>query len=397
VTQAPTARTLLPLSLLWLFLLGGLGAFLPFFSLYLHAEAGLSGTRIGTVLAVTPLVGLSTQLLWGQLADRTGARAGVLAIVAVGSAAGYALLGLAEGFVWILSATAFLSLFQRALVPGCVGLSLALLGPGGQRAFGYTRVWGTVGFGVTVVCVPWIVGEAGAGEATPSHFARIFAVAAALSLTAAVLVTTLPRTRGSTLRAGRGEWRALLSHRPFLAVTGACFLIFFTSQGPMVLFPILVREQGGDLRAISLMWLLMLALEVPLVAGFGSIHGRVGPRAVIVIGAGAGAVRWLVSGFASELSWVATAQLLHGVSVWGVVLGAPVYVDAVVPERLRSTAQAALATVGVGVASVLSNLAGGWLMEHYDPMAPARVGGVLSVAVTAVVAVLLPRPARPSD
>ena len=46
---------LLALSLLWLFVLGGLGAFFPFFSLYLRENAGLSGMQVGAVMSIPPL------------------------------------------------------------------------------------------------------------------------------------------------------------------------------------------------------------------------------------------------------------------------------------------------------------------------------------------------------
>jgi predicted MFS family arabinose efflux permease len=44
------------ISLVWFFSLGGLGIFFPYFSMYLHENAGLSGTELGAVLAVLPAV-----------------------------------------------------------------------------------------------------------------------------------------------------------------------------------------------------------------------------------------------------------------------------------------------------------------------------------------------------
>jgi hypothetical protein len=41
----------------WFFCLGGLGIFFPFFSLYLRENAGLSGSQMGLVLSMVPLIG----------------------------------------------------------------------------------------------------------------------------------------------------------------------------------------------------------------------------------------------------------------------------------------------------------------------------------------------------
>ena len=45
------------MALVWFFCLAGLGTFFPFFSMYLHENAGLSGTQVGRILAILPLVG----------------------------------------------------------------------------------------------------------------------------------------------------------------------------------------------------------------------------------------------------------------------------------------------------------------------------------------------------
>ncbi len=66
--EAPALRRPrnLSISLVWFFVLGGLGTFFPFYSLYLSKNLGLSGTEVGAVLAMLPLMGVMAQPLWGQ-------------------------------------------------------------------------------------------------------------------------------------------------------------------------------------------------------------------------------------------------------------------------------------------------------------------------------------------
>jgi nitrate/nitrite transporter NarK len=57
-----------PLTLFWFTYFGALGIFSPYFGLYLKEKAALSGTELGLVLSMLPLVGIIAQPLWGQIA-----------------------------------------------------------------------------------------------------------------------------------------------------------------------------------------------------------------------------------------------------------------------------------------------------------------------------------------
>ena len=87
-------------------------------------------------------------------------------------------------------------------------------------------------------------------------------------------------------------------------------------------------------------------------------------------------------------------QLLHGVVVAGLIIGGPLYVDRVVPERLRSTGQSVLAMIGFGVGGIVSNLATGWLSDHVSSAAPFALGGIAAIVLGLLVTVILP-PAEP--
>ncbi|MBW2274858.1 MAG: MFS transporter [Deltaproteobacteria bacterium] len=403
MAPAPIIPTL---SIIWGLVLAGLGLIFPFYALYLRENAGLTGTEVGLVAATLPLMGVLVQPMWGQVADRTGLRGRVLAVLALGTAAGYALLSRAQSFEDFLLYTALLALFSTATIPACMSVSLALLPEPSSQAFGRVRVVGTLGFGVSVGAFPFLLralrdagfvaskSEASSGE---PGLHVMFYVAGVLLLLASLASLALPRRGAVSLRASQGEWRTLLSNRLFVRLLIYAFFAYLSMQGPMVLFPILVRAQGGGLEAVSQMWLIMLVLEVPLVFYFGAGVARMGPRGVIAIGMAAGALRWGVSGFAEDLRWVYLAQALHGVTVWGIILGAPVYVDAVVPARLRSTAQGLLAMVGVSLGSILSNVGAGWLTDAVGPRAPAQLAGLMGLALTLVLPWMLPPAERPAE
>jgi PPP family 3-phenylpropionic acid transporter len=158
------------------------------------------------------------------------------------------------------------------------------------------------------------------------------------------------------------------------------------------MFAIFVRAHGGDLGTIGRMWVVMLLLEIPLVALSGAGLARLGARGLLALGVVAGGVRWTACALSDDLGVIYAAQLLHGVVVAGLLLGGPLYVEGVVPERLRSTAQGLLAMVGVGVGGIVSNAASGWLLERGGADAPFLVGGLGAIALGAAVGAILPAP-----
>jgi PPP family 3-phenylpropionic acid transporter len=391
------------LSLYWFLLFGALGIFFPFYSLYLHENAGLTASQVGLVLAMVPLTGTVAQPLWGQIADRTGRRARLLAVLTLGAAAGYALLYLPTTFASLLATTTLLSLFATAVVPLCVSVCFGLLGAADPHAFGRTRAWGTVGFLATVVTFPMALelvrglGWEGrhAADATAPGLELMLPATALLALGAALVAFRLPDAHADVSRRSRpGEWKILFTHRPFVRFLVFILGAYLCLQGPMTLFPLFVRSLGGDMTTVSYLWVLMIALEIPIVAYSGAGFARLGPRVLIGIGVGSGALRWLVSGLSSDLHVIYAVQILHGVTVGGLIIGSPYYIDAIVPDRLRSTAQGILSMAGASVGGILSNVLTGVLIDHFGARAPAIAGGFGALLLTCALPAMVSRAAH---
>jgi MFS transporter, PPP family, 3-phenylpropionic acid transporter len=362
----------IPLTLFWFVYFGSLGIFFPYFTLYLRENAGLTGTEVGLILAISPLVGMIAQPVWGQLADRTGARTRTLAFLTIGTAVGYLGLGTAAGFWPIVLATAMLALVGTAIFPMMTSVSLAILRDAGRHAFGHVRAWGTVGYFIVILSFPWMLQNFPAPLEESALAARVsqpglglmFPITAALVLGAAIIAFFLPKKGVVGLRAARGDWRELIGNRGFLRFLIFSLLAHFLMHGPMWLFPLFVRSRGGELTTIRDMWILMLLIEIPLVLSTGSGLKRLGARGLLAVGVLVGGVRWTLCALVSDPTFLFAVQALHGVTVVGLNVGSPLYLDLVAPEKLRSTAQAALSMVASGIAAMASNISAGWLIDR---------------------------------
>jgi len=394
-----------PLAVFWFLFMAGLGVIFPYQSLYFRENTALAGAQLGLLLAVRPLVGMLAQPFWGQVADRTGSRSRVLAVLAAGTGVGYLLLSQADAFPILLAAMAFAALFSSAAMPTGTSVSMAALGARATSRYGTIRVWGTVGFFVLVVGFPFALHRAQAarglvrepGGPSEPGLELIFYVAAALSLAAACVAWRLPQGGAMAARSRRGDLRLLLRHRPYLRLLCFAFLAHLFLQGPILLFPVFIRAHGGSIDTVSRMWIPMLLLEIPLILLSGPIIRRIGARGLLAVGVIADGLRWLICSLVSDLSVMYALQLLHGLVVAGLFVGSALYVESVVPERLRSTGQGLLGMIGVSCAGVFSSASAGWLLEHMGPNAPYRIGGAGALLLGAALPLILPRPRRPEE
>jgi PPP family 3-phenylpropionic acid transporter len=373
----------------WFLMMAPLGLMLPYFALYLREDARLSGAQVGAVFGIMPLVAMVSQPLWGVVADRTGLRARVLVVLCLGSAAGYLAVGAAGGFAALLGAAALLALFVRALIPMTLSVSIPAFADH-AHAFGWVRALGTIGFGAAMFAFPALVDAWRAARPGEGGLALLFPAAAALAAAAAVAALAVPARGAIALRAAPGEWRTLARNGAFVRLLALGVGAFLFQNGPLELFPVLVRERGGDLETLRALWLWMLAPEVVLVALLGSMLARFSPRSLLAIGLAAGGVRWLGTAALDSLAWLGPLQALHAVVVLGLMLGAPLYLDGAVPPQLRSTAQAGFAVLSVGIGGTASSLLSGWLLEMGGPAAPCWAAGAGSLALALAVRRWLP-------
>jgi PPP family 3-phenylpropionic acid transporter len=388
----------------WFLYMAGLGLVYPFQALWFQESAGLTGTQLGMVLALRPIMAMLGQPLWGRLSDRTGARAQVLAGVLVCGALAYSVLPWVSGVVAIALVFGCASFFGTSVMPLGTSVSMAALGSQASARFGHVRVWGTVGYLILLVSFPrllelWrerqgladVSGEPGLGPG-------IFVGLAILSVLAAVAVGGV-RIRGAAAARSRvGDVRVLLRHRPYQRILLFGFLAQLMLTGPIQFFSLLVAERGGDITDVANLWVPMLVVEIALVFLSGSATRRFGAKALIAIGIGADGLRWLLTLLAPDLVWMAVPQLLHGVVIAGLIIGSAHYVEQVVPDRLRSTGQAGFAMVGISFGTAFSNLGTGLLADAYGIEAPFLVGGVGAVLLAVLAIWGLPKPQKmPED
>src|SRR5262245_18430036 len=128
-----------------------LGAYTPFFTLYL-LWIGRSADEIGVRMALPAVARMVAPHLWGWLADAAGRQTPPLRATTAASVVW--LLGVfgGSGFYWLFAVLLLVSYFLSAALPLVEATTLAHLG-GDTGRYGPVRVWGSIVDIVAVVAI----------------------------------------------------------------------------------------------------------------------------------------------------------------------------------------------------------------------------------------------------
>ncbi|HKA79886.1 MAG TPA: MFS transporter [Xanthobacteraceae bacterium] len=374
-----------------------LGVQLPFLPVWLAAK-GLDAGAIGVVLAIPMLVRVPAIPLATRQADRHDALRGAIIIAAAAAVLGYGVVGLAQGAAAIMAAFAFASAFYTPIMPLADAYAVRGLGQF-RRAYGPVRLWGSLAF---------IAGSFGAGillDLIPAGD-LIWLIVVALAVTAAAAGALAPfaaapvasdLAEGTADRAGPAVpavapdvWRG----RAFLAVAIAASLIQASHAVYYGFSTLEWRAAGLDGAAIGALWALGVVAEIALFAVSGRL--RVGPTALIMIGATGAVIRWSAMALAPPAALLPILQCLHGLSFGATHLGAIGFIARAAPAALGATAQGYLA-VAQGVAMAVAMGVSGLLYARWGSLAYAAMASVAAAGGLLAFAARSPRLIGRSD
>jgi PPP family 3-phenylpropionic acid transporter len=359
---------------------GAVGVYVPYLPLYLEA-VGLSGSQIGLISALWPIMLLFASPLWGSIGDRFRLHRYLLPIASFGTILPALLILVAPGLPALVLLSLIAAFFSTPIIP-LIDSAVIDLTQGTRVSYGSIRSWGSVGFTVTT----WVMGYVIQAQGLEWLF-----YAYALLLAAAGLIALgLPARRQSwevSYRAGLGQ---LLRRRSLLLVLGAVFLIGATMHVYNSFFPLYLVDLGGSVAWVGVAGAIAAVAEVPVLYYSGWFFRRFGVRGTLLLGYGLYATRWAVLALVASPLVAMLNTLSHGLTFGTHLAGSVAYVERHTPPGLHSTAQSVLTAAGFGVGSVLGALGGGWLL---DTVGAASMFGV--AAVMAAMAAGLVLAARP--
>ena len=336
------------LGLLYGAILLAAGWHMPLFPVWLAAR-GLDPAAIGIVLAASQLVRIVAMPAGTRLADRHGSLVGAITVATLASVAALAILANVGGFAAILAAVIVLGLVSAPIMPltdayALKGLALR------RRSYGPVRLWGSITF-----IAANLSGGLLLGLLAPSHLIWLIFAGHCAVLAAAFLLVPQPRDEPAPQRAAARHGH--LRQPAFLAIAAASSLIQ-ASHAVFYGFATLDwTAKGYSGPTIGVLWALGVAAEIVLFA-YAERITKIGPVALIAIGAVGAMLRWGATALDPPLALLAPLQMLHAFSFGATHLGTMLYLGQHAPEGSRATAQGDVATANSVMMAAASAITG---------------------------------------
>ena len=330
------------------------GAFSPYFSLYLHSHR-LSAADIAILMSLMQVMRIVAPSLWGWMANRLGFRLPIVRASALLSLAGFSIFFVADSFGELVVAMALMSFFWSAALPLIETETFAHLGADAHR-YGSIRVWGSVGFVATVLFL--------------GHALDLLPVDSLLWVIAGVLVAILacammvPEAAAAPEHRKQVSLRGTLARPEVRALLGACFLMAAAHGALYVFYSIHLVAHGYGKALVGWMWTLGVLAEIVVFMLMPRIAQRWSMRDILLFSFGGAVVRFLLIGWGIDsLAVLVVAQVLHGVTFGAYHAAAIAMVNQWFPGRLQSHGQALYGSLSFGAGGMLGGLISGYTWE----------------------------------
>jgi len=338
-----------------------IGFFNPYLPLWLK-DLGFSITIIGLLTAVQAATRVLAPYGWGWLSDHTGERVRLLRFCAGAALMCSTGLLMTGGVVWIAGVLLLMFIHTSAMMPMSEA-ALAHLVSTDQgfdaRRYGRVRLWGSLGFLVTVfVAGAWF--EHQGMQSFPAWSVGSLVV---LNLS----VWWLPNRKESTHHEdARPPVMSVLRQRKVQWFFATVFFHVLSHIGIYVFFSLYLDELGYSKTMIGVLWAVSVAAEIVWFFTQSRWLPMFTLSMWLFICAAAMVLRMALTTWAAEwLGALLFAQLLHALTFATQHTACIALLSHHFPGRLRGRGQALYASIGYGVPGVLGALGGGALSDAF--------------------------------
>jgi len=359
------------LSSFYFFYFGALGALVPFWGLYLK-DRGMSAAAIGSLMAILMGTKVVAPNLWGWIADHTGQRMPIVRLASLLSILAFGGIFWAQGFWGIATAMLVFSFFWNASLPQVEAVTFNHLGSRVNR-YAQVRVWGSVGFIITVglmgLQVDWL------GTASIPY--------TVLTLYVGIWISSLMvPDRGHAAHAEEAVSLWGLLRQPEIAFFLVACMLMQMSHGVYYAFYSIYLEAAGYRNAtVGALWAFGVIVEVLVFIRMHWLLERFGARRVLIASLCLATLRWSLIGlFVHRPAIQILAQALHAATFGSFHAAAIHLTHHYFTGRTQGRGQALYSSLSFGAGGGIGALLAGWLWEP--------LGGATTFALASLVAAL---------
>lgn len=338
---------------------GVLGAFLPYWALWLAAE-GLTPIQIGMVFGTLGLSRIVVPVFWGWLADRSGAPLRIVRVTGWLATLCFAAMAAAPDFHWMLAGVLAYAVFWHACLPLYETVALDHLQRTGHP-YPRVRLWGSVGFVLSVVLI------GAALQVFSIQFLPLLIVGLMVAMTMSTYgLAAAPAAAGS--EPGAAPLAQVLRQPAVVALLAVCFLSQLSFAPYYGFFSVYLQAAGYSPLAIGVLWAWGVIAEILIFLRTGELLSRFGAGRILVFAMLSTALRWGLLPFAVEATaGLVLLQSLHLASFGLYHAAAIVLIRRYFAGGLQARGQALYSAVSFGLGGALGGYLSGWLWTAMSP------------------------------
>jgi PPP family 3-phenylpropionic acid transporter len=363
------------LSWFYFFYFASLGALVPFWGLYLQS-LGFSAVAIGQLMAILMATKVVAPYLWGWLGDHLGHRMRIVRMASLVSALVFVAMYWAESYWAVAGVMILFSFFWNASLPQFEVVTFTYLAER-VRHYAHIRVWGSLGFIVTVALL---------GVLVDAHGARVV-LSAVLVLYLGIWLSTLAVHDPEPLEQPEDQPGILsVLRRPaILAFFAAVFLMQMGHGAYYAFYSIYMEDHGYSKTLIGQLWALGVLAEVVLFVFMHRVLHRWGGRRVLIASLLIATARWVIVGTLPEsLAMMLLAQLLHAATFGAFHASAIHLVYHYFKGRHQGRGQALYSSMSFGAGGALGSLTSGLTWDTLGATATYLIASAISLVGAAV-------------
>ena len=330
------------------------GAFSPYWSLYLQSLE-FNALQIGVLMSLSLIVRIFSPSIWGWLADHTGKRIRVVQIAALCGFLCFCGFLLGESFIWMFFVMLLLSFFWSASLPLMEAITLSHLGDHTDK-YGRIRSWGSVGFVLTVIGVGYLLENIA--------IAWLIWIVLGLKLGMVIFSYQIPEKEMISHVAGHHSVKQICLRPEVLAFLISSLLMLFAHGAYYTFFSIYLVEHAYDKGFIGWLWAIGVICEIGIFFIMPWLMRHFSLKLILIFSFACATLRFLMIGWGVEWPIImVVAQILHAATYGAHHIAAMMVVHQFFRGRHQAKGQAIYTSIAYGVGGAIGAISSGYTWD----------------------------------
>ena len=334
----------------------GVGMFAPYVAMY-FIRKDLTNLQAGSLVALVSFVGFVAQPIWGIISDKYNVTRLLVTISCWTTSVIVLTYTLTDKFEYLIIIVTLFSIMRSPLHANVAALALHHLDLKGVREeYGKFRMWGSIGFIIATIISGGLFFEDNLTTA-------IYVFSGCLILLGFISLKLPDRGISSTV-----QWRdsiALITNSQLLRI----FLLGIICVGITLgiadqYLVVYLDEINASAWIVGLTVAITAFPEIPIMSYAEKFIRKWGLRITYVVGLSALPIRWLLNMLVTDPNIALPVQALHGIAMSALLAVGTIFVDNILPKRLRASGQALYLSSLYGLGPSIGLFLGGLLMSN---------------------------------